>query len=100
MGTHPIFESDFDCLTDWSRSVFIMSLLKTYEQQFGNSTADATAKIASFLRTGRETPDAAGEMSRIKRQIQDDLKEQMRFWNNLNLKFAKSQKKRGKSIKE
>merc|ERR1712142_1305576 len=20
MGTHPIFESDFDCLTDWSRT--------------------------------------------------------------------------------
>ena len=40
-----------------------------------NSTADATAKIASLLRTGRETPNASAEIANIKRQIHDDIKE-------------------------
>merc|ERR1712159_205628 len=35
MGTHPIFESDFDCLTEWKR-------MSDFEEEFEQSGSDAS----------------------------------------------------------
>ena len=44
-------------------------LIKSYEQQFGNLTAEATAKISELSRVARE--GAAGdEIDGVKRQVQ------------------------------
>jgi len=49
-------------------------LIKSYEQQFGNLTAEATAKISELTRVARE--GAPGdEVDGVKRQVQDALSE-------------------------
>merc|ERR1712045_471809 len=35
MGTHPIFESDFDCLTEWKR-------MSDFEEEFENAGSGAS----------------------------------------------------------
>merc|ERR1711868_119610 len=34
MGTHPIFESDFDCLTETSNNAYIMSIVVMVNEKF------------------------------------------------------------------
>jgi len=36
MGTHPIFESDFDCLTDFAFRFYLLVLLVSHIVSLGN----------------------------------------------------------------
>ena len=44
-------------------------LIKNYEQQFGNLTAEATAKISELSRVAREGAENE-EIDQVKRQVQ------------------------------
>ena len=48
-------------------------LIKNYEQQFGNLTAEATAKISELSRVAREGAENE-EIDQVKRQVQVLLK--------------------------
>merc|ERR1712131_121111 len=37
MGTHPIFESDFDCLTEWKSSIFLLQRIVSQNLAIGYS---------------------------------------------------------------
>ena len=47
-------------------------LIKSYEQQFGNLTAEATAKISELSRVAREGAEN-DEIDQVKRQVQVQL---------------------------
>jgi len=51
MGTHPIFESDFDCLTDWKRR---LSILHSFFLFFGNSRTNYTKRTGDGIGRERE----------------------------------------------
>merc|ERR1712170_307088 len=47
MGTHPIFESDFDCLTDWTKTDQKMAIQKVSELR-GKSKDELTKQLNDF----------------------------------------------------
>merc|ERR1711937_1131344 len=47
MGTHPIFESDFDCLTDWTKTDQKMAIQKVSELR-GKSKDEPTKQLNEF----------------------------------------------------
>merc|ERR1712243_22919 len=47
MGTHPIFESDFDCLTDFVKMVKVVDS----EEQFNTTVAGGTLVCVDFFAT-------------------------------------------------
>merc|ERR1712193_416865 len=78
MGTHPIFESDFDCLTDTSMS-------------FGDvSTASGLEKLDSFLLSnsyaGGWVPSQidVALFNAIKSSPDAKFVNALRWWNNIN----------------
>lgn len=50
-------------------------LIKSYEQQFGNLSADGTAKIGELARLGRESPDDTAGLGQLRTTIGDILAE-------------------------
>jgi len=53
MGTHPIFESDFDCLTDWDSDQIKMSKVSRDQlyESVGAVLKGSTEKKRNFLET-------------------------------------------------
>merc|ERR1711988_36108 len=71
MGTHPIFESDFDCLTDSNRSEkwppLKLQLLKRSEIKKFRITAQARKKMPRLVKVTRETMFVVDNRNRRKK---------------------------------
>merc|ERR1711948_182556 len=72
MGTHPIFESDFDCLTDWTKTDQKMAIQKVSELR-GKSKDELTKQLNEFkqelnnLRVAKVSGSgAASKLARIR----------------------------------
>jgi len=65
MGTHPIFESDFDCLTDWDMRVLFAIHLQLIAAQGPSSIIDNISNAISGLMT-TEPPRTQAEIEQDK----------------------------------
>merc|ERR1711931_52989 len=50
MGTHPIFESDFDCLTEKKRTIKMVTIVES-EEQFNTAIAGDILVVVDFFAT-------------------------------------------------
>merc|ERR1712048_981450 len=112
MGTHPIFESDFDCLTDMDelREILcddsqkidskIISLRNRTEDLLKNVKIDTKGDTLKFdEKFSKEVKNKKEKVSNLKRQINDD-KSINDIKNNILLKRKKAIENDLKKLKE
>merc|ERR1712131_296644 len=91
MGTHPIFESDFDCLTEMLRLALFRNALRTRSLQYSQSRSitDSTRRWAEAKpKTGTEEIEEEKEKSIFDNDPKTAAKE-------INEKFTSEQKAKG-----
>merc|ERR1711887_514919 len=81
MGTHPIFESDFDCLTDWTQTD-PMAIQKVSELK-GKSKDELTKQLNEFKQelnnlrvakvSGSGAPSKLGRIRDVRKSISSTL---------------------------
>merc|ERR1712210_119586 len=69
MGTHPIFESDFDCLTDWLPCVSHNSRKKN-ERKIG-CTLSSTEKPATEPQIMSESTGSEIQLDKVKKELEN-----------------------------
>merc|ERR1711976_1048469 len=82
MGTHPIFESDFDCLTDWTKTDQKMAIQKVSELR-GKSKDELTKQLNDFKQelnnlrvakvSGSGAPSKLGRIRDVRKSISRTL---------------------------
>merc|ERR1712046_82779 len=82
MGTHPIFESDFDCLTDWTKTDQKMAIQKVSELR-GKSKDELTKQLNEFKQelnnlrvakvSGSGAPSKLGRIRDVRKSISRPL---------------------------
>merc|ERR1712170_246108 len=82
MGTHPIFESDFDCLTDWTKTDQKMAIQKVSELR-GKSKDELTKQLNEFKQelnnlrvakvSGSGAPSKLGRIRDVRKSISRTL---------------------------
>merc|ERR1712025_1016032 len=70
MGTHPIFESDFDCLTDFESLPFIMN--KAAEQESTKARNEEQEKQVTLVADDDDEDDLVDPMETLREQCSKD----------------------------
>merc|ERR1711953_1378509 len=78
MGTHPIFESDFDCLTEWYLAIIQYQIRPSFEEKFKRPEIEEVVRsILDQQLENKEYSDAESQslVHDITREIIDQLKD-------------------------
>merc|ERR1711990_1055863 len=92
MGTHPIFESDFDCLTD-------MTELKPYSDKFSELVEEYKNIDSCWKTYSNRLIELAGDLNNFDEQV-ETIVESCKSGSVLSDRVRKKSKNRGRSRKK